>query len=242
MKLNQVIAIEKGVKAKANSEKSELYKIAQKPALFHGFVKKYQPIKDDGERFPDEKHKVQFKSEVLLEDIGKCLVTLFNTEAAKDYSNQLATADVIVDGKVLFEKAPVSFLLYLEKELTDFYTFANSLPILSEDEDWLLDANAQLFKTESSKTVKTKKVQKPVVLYHATKEHPAQTVMITEDETVGYWEQVKMSGAITSDAKKGLLARVQALQGAVKSAREQANMVESVQVDVGTKMINWLMS
>ena len=41
-KLNQIIAIEKGIKSKSHSEISELYKLVQKPALFNGFSKSYQ--------------------------------------------------------------------------------------------------------------------------------------------------------------------------------------------------------
>lgn len=35
-KLNQVIAVEKGVKSRDHSEVSALYKLAQKPELFNG--------------------------------------------------------------------------------------------------------------------------------------------------------------------------------------------------------------
>ena len=49
MKLNQVIAVEKGIKAKAHSEVTELHKLCQKPELFNGFAKVYQKIDDGGE-------------------------------------------------------------------------------------------------------------------------------------------------------------------------------------------------
>ncbi len=41
-RLNQIIAIEKGIKSRAYAELTELHKAAQKPDLFHGFVKTYQ--------------------------------------------------------------------------------------------------------------------------------------------------------------------------------------------------------
>lgn len=240
MKLNQVIAIEQGVKSKGNTQKSELYKVAQKSALFNGFVKKYQPKMADGEKFPDEKQKVQFTAAGLVADVGQVLKSLFNVEAAKDWANCLAKADIIVDGKVLVEQAPATFLLYLGKELTDLDTFVTALPTLSEDEEWKVDPQVGLCKTEPTETIKTKKVQKPIVLYPHSAEHPAQTQLITEDEVVGTWQQIKMSGAYTNESKRTLLTKIQKLADAVKTAREQANMTDATDQNAGDVIVGWL--
>jgi len=239
-KLNQVIAIEQGVKSKGNTQKSELYKVAQKPALFTGLVKKYHPKAEGDERFPDEKQKVQFTAKGLVEEVGGVLRGLFNVEATKDYANCLAKADIIVDGTVLVEDAPATFLLYLSKELTDLDTFVSALPTLSEDEEWKFDPQAGLNKTEPTETIKTKKVQRGIVLYPHSAEHPAQTQLITEDVVVGTWQQIKMSGAYTMADKKALLAKIQKLADAVKTAREQANMIEATDQDAGSVIVGWL--
>ena len=73
------------------------------------------------------------------------------------------------------------------------------------------------------KTTKMKKVQKPLVLYPATEQHPAQTQLVTEDVTVGTWNTVKYSGAITVQRKKQLQRKIRDLIKAVKFAREKAN-------------------
>lgn len=242
MKLNQVIAIEKGIKSKANAEKSELYKAAQKPSLFNGFSKKYKPRDESGETHPPESMRVQYKAHEVLETVGKCLTSLFDVEATKDYANCHALADVVVDGHVIVEKAPVTFLLNLEKELTDLYTFISTLPILDPAEEWKLDDNSRMYKAEPSQTSKTKKVQKAIVLYPHSEQHPAQTQLITDDETVGHWEQQKMSGAIPEPKRRELLTKVEKLQSAAKSAREQANMVEAEQKRVGEKIVGWLLA
>jgi len=187
MRLNQVIAVEQGMKAKGNALKSEFYKVAQKPVLFYGLVKKYQPKAEGGEKFPDEKAKVQYTAKGLVGNVGSVLKDLFNVEATKDFANCLAKADIIVDGNILVKDAPATFLLYLSKELTDLDTFVSALPTLTDDEAWKADASVGLYKTDPTETIKTKKVQKPIVLYPATTEHPAQTQLITEDEVVGMW-------------------------------------------------------
>lgn len=61
-KLNQIIAIEKGIKARANSEITDVHKINQKPALFSGFAKTYQSTDENGEKLPAESQRVQVRS------------------------------------------------------------------------------------------------------------------------------------------------------------------------------------
>lgn len=240
MRLNQLIAVEQTVKSKCNTQKSESYKVAQKPALFSGFIKKYQPKSEDGERFPDEKAKVQYTAKGLLEDEAELLEKLFNVEATKDYANCLAKADIVVEGEVLVKDAPVPYLLYLAKELTDLDTFVSAIPTLSDDEEWKIDEVTGLARTEPTQTVKTKKIQKPIVLYPATDKHPAQTQLITEDEMVGNWEMVKLSGAFQASQKKALLAKIQKLADAVKTAREQANMVEAAEQKAGSVLTKFI--
>ena len=79
-----------------------------------------------------------------------------------------------------------------------------------------------------SKTHKSKKIQKPVVLYEATHEHPAQVQLAGEDVTIGHWKNVKLSGAIPVTEKQAIVARVEKLLRAVKEAREEANATEEV--------------
>jgi hypothetical protein len=241
MKLNQVIAIEQGVKSKGNTQKSELYKIAQKPKLFNGFIKKYRANAEGGEKFPDEKDKVQFKAPDLITDVGSCLRSLFDIEARKDFANCLAKADIMVDGAVLVKDVPSTFLLYLSKELANLSTFVEALPTLSEDEEWTLDKAVNLYKTAVVESIKTKKVQKALVLLAPTKEHPGQAQIITDDEIIGYWDTVKHSGALHIDEKRQLLKKVQQLADAVKVALEQANMIDATPQDAGTILIGWLL-
>jgi hypothetical protein len=241
-KLNQIIAIEKGIKSRSVSEVSELYKTVQKPALFDGFNKAYSPLKDDDEHHPPQSQRVQFNGVEVLRQVANQLTELFDVTATKDFANCHAIADVTVDGEVLLSKAPATYLLFLEKQLTDLHTFVGKLPVLDPAEEWKLDPNSNLYKTPPSKTVKTKKVQKPIVLYPATVEHPAQTQLITEDVTVGNWEQVKLSGALPEPRRKALLSRIEKLQKAVKFAREQANDTEVTDKKVGDKILQWLLA
>jgi hypothetical protein len=243
MKLNQIIAVEKGVKARAFSELSELNKTIQKPALFNGFSKAYQPKDAEGETLPPENQRVQFVATEVLRSVERGLGELFDITARKDWTNCVANADVLIDGNVIIAGAPVSFLLFLEKQLTDIRTFVSNLPVLDPAESWTEDKNSGLYRTDPTSTHRTKKVQKPIVLYPATPEHPAQTQIITEDVIVGFWSQIKQSGAIPRPQKLIILERVERLLKAVKEAREAANIQEESKTpDIGAAVFGYLLN
>lgn len=241
-KLNQVVAVESGVKTRANAQLSELYKVVQHPALFEGFTKQYRPLHEDGERFPNESKNVQVTVRNVVNGVAACLTDLFDVTAQKDFANTQARADVVVDGTTLLRDVPVPYLLFLEKQLTDLHTLVSKLPTLDPAETWSEDQNSGLYRTEPTQTVRTKKVQKALVLHPGTEKHPPQTQLITEDMTVGHWDQTKFSGAMPSPTRSALVSRIERLQRAVKFAREAANGTEAPAQNVGAVVLGWLFS
>lgn len=225
-KLNQIIAIEKGIKSSAYGALTELNKAAQKPDLFNGFSKTYRKKDEDGEELPPEGKRVQYTSGEVLRAAERALTDLADVTARKDWTNCVAKADVVVDGKTLIASAPVSFLLFMEKQLTDLRTLVGNLPVLDVAEDWKSDPNSGLYRTEPTETHRTKKMQKPIVLYAATTEHPAQTQLITEDVIAGWWVLTRQSGAMPKPEKQKLQDRIDKLIQAIKQAREAANMFD----------------
>lgn len=241
LKLNQIIAIEKGIKSRNCSTISNLYKTVQKPDLFNGFNKTYRPKNIEDETYPDEKKKVVFLSKEILKEFSDSMTELFNITATKDVGNCKAFGDIIIDGDILIEKVPASNLLFLEKQINDIKTFIENIPVLDVAEDWNEDVNSNIYKTEKVTNNKTKKVQKPIVLYEATDRHPAQTQMINEDVTVGYWDTIKHSGALPLPLKKGMLEKINKLTKAVKFAREEANNTIVENVEIGEKIFKYLL-
>lgn len=242
MKLNQVIAIEKGVKSRTYSEVSELHKMVQKAELFSGFEKAYKALDEEGEQLPPESKKVQVSVTSVLDATRHAMCELISVTARKDYTNCTALADVMLDGRIVIDAAPVSFLLFLEKQLTDMRTLITALPVLDDAEDWRLDPNSGRYRTEPVRTHRTKKTQRPVVLYPATPEHPAQTAMVSEDIIAGYWTSVRFSGAMPRPERQILLERVERLLHAIKAAREVANMADVVGTgDIGAAIFGLLL-
>lgn len=240
MKLNQVIAIEKGVKSRTQSMVTDVHKACQKPALFNGFSKEYQPKAEDGEVFPAESTKVQKNAADEIRQAANAWRELFNVTALKDVGNTNAVVDVKIDGVALIEGVPATYLLFLEKQFIDIRTFIGKLPTLDPAKEWKNDPNDRLYKAEARQTIKTKKTPRAVVLHEATKEHPAQVQMVAEDITIGYWSQVDFSGAIPETRQQELLDNIEQLIKAVKMAREEANSVEVEKREIGKPIMDWL--
>lgn len=240
-KLCQVVAVEKDVKSRALGAATRVNNNFQRPALFNGFVKSYTPREEDGETFPNDRKLVQFKVEDCLKDVADHLTDLFDVTATKDFGNTTAKADLVVDGIVLLKDVPPTFLLFLEKQLKHVHTIIENVPTNSLDDDWSYDENKELWKTEMARTNRTTKEPEVITLAPATKEHPAQTQLIYVDKAVGWWEQTKFSGGVSTKRKRVLLERVNTLSRAVKRAREEANSTEAPNKEVGKTLFNFLL-
>lgn len=239
-KLNQIIAIEKTVKADAYSTFTNLHQQVQKPALLSGIARTYQPKDDEGDRLPAESTKVQLSAENVITAAANTLTAMFDIVATKDWANCVAKADVIVEGKTILEGVPVTYLLFLEKQLKDIHTFISKLPVLDQSEIWNYDSATDTYATPPVQTVKTKKVPRNHVRAEATDKHPAQVDVFNEDVVVGHWTTVKYSGALPVARINVLLNRVATLQLAVTYAREQANMADVEDKRVGSAVFAYL--
>lgn len=213
----------------------------QKPTLLSGTSRTYRPKDEEGEVLPPESNKVQVKAEEVLSTTTGILTRLFDVTASKDWANCLAKASVMIDGRTIMADVPISYLLFLEKQLTDLHTFIKKLPTLDAGETWVFDASADCFATEPVQTLRTKKIPRNHVKAEATEKHPAQVEVYYEDITVGFWRTIKFSGAMPAKRVNELLERVEKLQAAVKFAREEANALEIVEQKVGQRFFEYLL-
>jgi hypothetical protein len=239
-KLNQIIAVSKGVKSETLRSLTAAHREVQKQPLLSGISRSYQPKDDDGERLPSESTRVQLTAQGVIRDVRASLVRLFDVVATQDYTNCVATADVVVDGTALLTGVPVTYLLFLEKQLTDLHTFVEKLPTLDPSENWTFSESAGYYATDPVQTTRTKKVPRNHVLAAATEKHPAQVQVYQEDVIIGYWSTIKFSGALPATTVRDLLDRVTRLREAVKFAREAANSTEAVDQRVGDPILTYL--
>lgn len=241
--LCQIIAVEPSIKSTTYSAVSKLHHDTQRTQAngpFAGITRTYSPLEDGGEQLPGESTRVQMTVDDILSRLAEACTRMFDVVATKDWANREAKGTVTVDGTTLLEDAPVTYLLFLEKQLNDLHTFVSKLPTLDVADTWHYDANRACWVTEPVKTARTKKVPQNHVLAPSTDKHPAQVQMYHTDEIVGYWETVKLSGALPADRVRELVRRVETLQRAVRYAREQANTLEVADRKVGRRFFDYL--
>jgi hypothetical protein len=135
-KLNQILAVEKGVKNSTYTETSKFYKTLQKKEPLSGIARNYTPKDDDGDQLPSESTKLQVRAEDVLDEVRREMVKLFDVTFAKDATNTRARADVAVDGTTLVADVPVTYLLFLEKQLGDLAAIIKAIPVLDPTEEW----------------------------------------------------------------------------------------------------------
>lgn len=237
-RLNQIVAISKGVKNKAERSLTDLHRKVQLTGPMSGISRTYRPRQEDGDQLPRERTLVQYTAEDINNEVVETLTRLYDVVATQDFANTDATADVkLEDGTVLVSQAPTTYLLFLEKQLANLATYVAKIPTLDPAERWTHDPATGVWRTEDTQTAKTKKVPKNHELSPATDKHPAQVQMYMEDVVVGDWTTVKFSGAITEDRRRQLMARVEEVRKAVQFAREEANTMEVTDVKVGETIL-----
>jgi len=240
-KLCQIVAVQKGLQTRVQHAVTEIYHGLQKPPLFSGISRTYEPVEDEGTTFPPEYTRVQKNVEAMLAEASKHLTDLFDVVATKETANMFASAAVVLNGEPITPKLPVPFLLFLEKQLVDLRTVVSKAPVLDPADRWQEDRANGGFATEPVRTLKTQKVPEVLVKYAATDKHPAQTEVIATDKPIGHWKTVKFSGAIPRTRRDELVARIDALSDAVKRAREEANSMEVTQIQVGADIFQHLL-
>jgi hypothetical protein len=240
-KLNQVLAIVLGEKGRAEKALTGVYKRLQKPQLFSGLQRTYRPRDEEGVQLPPESTRVQttVPNELALARTAK--TRLLDLVATQDSANCTASADVKVDGVTVLHQVPVTTLLFLEKQLVDLHTLMETLPTLDPAVDWEYSAEAGCYKSAPTEKTRTQKVMRNHVKAEATKEHPEQVEVFTEDVVVGYWATRLFSGAIPFDDKRAMIGRVQALQDAVKTAREEANAADVSDKSIGKGVFDFVL-
>lgn len=228
-KLNQIIAVVAGKKARATRLLTESHRGWNKDAI-SGISKIYAPKAEDGDKLPPESKTIHLDVPSKVRETMAQIADFWDVVITQDTGNTKARASVEVGGKVFLKDLPVTCLLFLEKQMVDLHTFVNNLPVLPPDREWKWDGNRNCHVTDPIGTIRTQKVPKVIVKYEPTKEHPAQTELITQDETVGTWSTTYMSSAIPGQEKAAMLSRIEALQDGIKAAREAANSAEVTQI------------
>jgi hypothetical protein len=243
VKLNQIIAVEKGLKERSHKEITAIYQGLGKTEPMQGISRTYAPLTDDGEKLPPENKYVQVKVTDLLSRLRKLMSEIADVTYTKDNGNTIARADIVVGDRVIAKDVPPTYLLYLEKTLTDLRTVLGSLPKLDPAEKWIWNSQQGFYESVPSQTARTKKTQAFVVVEGSgvpDKGVAPQVREITNDVLAGYWTMTKFSAAMEPTVIASLAERTEALLKAVKFAREAANGAEVPQVTIADSIFGYI--
>ena len=245
LQLHQLLAIEKDRRGKMKSIFDETRKVfSNKKELFEGFIKTFIAKDVDVQKFETEQKELVTSVREKLVHTFESLADSLNLTLSKEETNSTgnAKAELIVDG-VSYGVLSSTALLAIEGNIDQLLLLLKEIPTLDNTYKWIPNKDRDDVKDLENPKIayKTQKKSLPIVLYEATKEHPAQVQIQTIDAQIGYWETRESTGKYTPREKTDILSRIEKLSEAVKTARAKANTVDIVEVDVATKLLAYVL-
>jgi hypothetical protein len=226
--LHELLAVEGQLKGQAESTRKELSAtFDKKPHLFQEKVVTFTPAAEEGgQEQREQQSTIQTTVKEELAWITNLWSKALDTSVNVQRTCQVARADVeLDDGTIIMRDMPVLALLELEKRAGEMQELVKTVPTLDPAKGFTPDKDRGngIYASREVKKSRTKKDQRPIVLYPHSPEHPAQTQLITVDVSVGTITEREWSGMITPAEKADMIARAEELQRAIKKARMRAN-------------------
>ena len=246
-KLHELLAVEGDLKGEfVKIAEESVVTFTKKADHFQGSIRTLKMVSADRE---NEEAAGEVRKE-LVTTVGEKLnwtwqaaMKYFDGLLAKEKTNQVAMADLIVEGEVLAKDLPATFLLGMEDRLKTVRAVYDQAPTMPPGISWAADPGKGdgVYKAEHpEKVTKTEKDFNFKVLYAATDKHPAQIEKWDDSKVVGVYTTQKWNGMLTPAQKAAYLERVDNLIKSVKQARQRANAVEVVEGEIGTRFWEYI--
>lgn len=231
-KLHELLAIESNLEGQMNKTRAELVNTFEKKRhLFEEKRVTFRPLAEGEPEVTEAQSDIQSTVPKELDWISNFIIKALDASYQVAEANTKARADVVLDDEdedsVILNNVPATTLLELEKRMAEVHHLLSAIPTLDPAKGFTLDLNrTHVYQARPVTKNRTKKVNKPVVLYDATDKHPAQVQLVTEDVPVGTIYEQEWSGLITPAQKAEFLARIETLIRAIRRARSRANEQE----------------
>lgn len=215
----------------------------KKADRFLGMHRRFEMFTEDGISYPEDYKAIDTTIQAKLDHMKKTEVRYFDAMLQKEATNQTAVADLVIDGVTIGTNLPATFLLGMETRTKHLKAVYESIPTLQPGIDWEKDEaqGKNIYKTAKPvETLKTQTIVEPVVLYEATKEHPAQVKEVSKTNNIGKYVQTTWSGMITPAEKSALLGKIDKLIRAFKQARQRANTTEVISRSIGAELFAFI--
>jgi len=247
-KLHELIAVEDDAKktlAKILTETQVTF--TKKDNHFDASSRTYQPFTEGDRDIPEEEvtHMVTTVKDKLvytLPYLSRVMDIIYQKESA----NTTAKADIILNGgEALCKDVPVLVLVQFENLLENFRkNVLDEIPTLDPKIDWVKDQQKEnVWKTANAvKTIRTKKITRGITLAAATDKFPAQVQAVNEDMPAGEFIKTAETGRFSPAQKSEILAKIDKIIAAIKTARARANDMAVGTMVVGKKVADYILS
>jgi hypothetical protein len=243
-KLHTLLAVEadkEGLSRRIQSETTTVFK--NKHNHFQA-THKWTEMMDENAVGDPEQHlemveTVASKLDYLAQQVSGYLDVVLQKEA----TNQVAKADLVVNGTIIGTDIPATYLLGLETKLKNLRKVYDSIPTLAPGIKWEEDFqhSANVYKASHTQVRnKTRRVTRHQILVQPTEHHPAQIDKWDDIETVGHIKEDVWSGMVSPARKSELLSNIDNLIQAVKKARQRANTASIVNVRIGKEIFDFI--
>jgi hypothetical protein len=243
-RLHQLLAVESDLEGKYKRVCDETKKVFAKPGMFTGSHRKLVSFDDsDKTEHPEEFQALTTTVEERLKYTSVSISTYFDALYQKEATNQLAKADLIVDGVIIAQDVPATFLLGLESRLRHVRSIYETIPTLAAGTEWKKseDKGTGVWDMiHPEEKLRTKMTFKSQILAEATVNHPAQIEKWEEQVAVGKFVKHVWCSMFTSNKKSEVLGRIDSLLLATKKARQQANSATAVNGHVGDAIMAYI--
>lgn len=243
-KLHETLAVESALEATANKLTKESLHTLSKETLFKGAHRRLEMFDAANKNAETDEHQeltttVAENLDYLVKPISK----YWNAVLQKDATNQVAVADLIVEGNTVAEKVPATFLLGMETKLRDLRKVYEAIPTLPPGVSWIpseQDREGVFKAAHETIQLKTEKDPEYRVVYEATPEHPAQIERVDRTSNVGRYVTTHVNGMMTPLEKAQRIERLDNMLRAVKQARMRANNTQVVKREIGKDILDYI--
>ena len=244
-KLHELLAVEgdlAGTYAKIMAETKANF--TKHPDRYFGQHSRVEFFDEGAPEEADVHKEMDDTVQAKLDYTAEHIVRYLDVVLQKEKTNQVAVADLVVDGVAIAKDIPATFLLGLESKLKkirdDVYA---SIPTLQPGVKWEEDetvGKGVFRRVHPEEKFRGKKIFKNHVKAVATDKHPEQVELYTEEIKVARIITDTWCGMISPAQKSALLGRIDKLIRAVKKNRQKANATEVSKVTIGKEIFNYI--
>jgi len=246
-KLHELLAVEGDLEGTFKRIVDEtIHTLSGKPDHFVAIQKKLEMF-DEAKAQENLEERKEMVTTVLdkLDYMAGHSIRYFDAVLQKEKTNQLAKADLIVDGVTIASNVPATFLLGMETKLKRIREIYEASPTLQPGIKWepleflgrgVYSASFPDVKLKTAKTFQHK------ILIQPTDKHPAQIEKWEEQVPVGKYTVSTQSSMLTPAKKSELIGKVDKLIQACKKARQRANCEEVIQAEIGQVIFDFINS